>query len=189
MKYNAIKICSAALMKLGSAGISSFEEGTPEASIAARLYPLVRDGLISSYPWNFALRQVKLNRINEDPVADCKYAYAIPTDALRLMSVGAAGKSSGVEYYILGNNIYTNSSEAILTYISLPQEENFPPFFRDVLVAKLAAEFCLPLTENSVSAQEFAKRAENAVAAARLIDAQQITPRKVQDFNLIGVRK
>jgi len=189
MTYSAINICSAALIKLGAHSISSFEEGTVEAEISSKMYPMTRDALLSSYPWSFAVYQTKLNRLNVEPIADYKYAYALPNNFLRVISAGSGTRGAGIEYRILENRIHTNSEEAILTYIFRPEEENFPPFFYEALVSRLAAELCLPLTENVSVSQELLKRAESIVSAARLTDSQQATPKKVEDFTLLGARR
>ena len=189
MTYSAINICSAALIKLGAHSISSFEEGTVEAEASSKIYPLVRDALLSSYPWSFAICQAKLNRLNAQPVADYKYAYALPNDFLRVISAGNGSKGAGIEYRILERRIHTNSPEVILTYIFRPEEENFPPFFYEALVSKLASELCFPITENSSVAQELLKCAENIISSARLTDSQQATPKRVEDFTLLGARR
>lgn len=76
-----------------------------------------------------------------------------------------------------------------MTYIYQPGENNFPPFFCDALVAKLAAEFCLPLTESTTRAEFLEKVAEDELNRARLIDSQQATPRKFEDFTLVEARQ
>ena len=58
MNYSSISLCSKALLKIGASSITSFEEGTAEGEVAANLYPYIRDGLLSSYPWSFAVAQV-----------------------------------------------------------------------------------------------------------------------------------
>jgi hypothetical protein len=55
-------------------------------------------------------------------------------------------------------------------------------------VARLAAEFCLPLTENSSRAERLARLAEDELRLARLVDSQQDTPPRVEDFSLIRAR-
>lgn len=50
MALSAIALSSRALLKLGAAGIASFEEGTAESELAANLYPPVRDALLSAHP-------------------------------------------------------------------------------------------------------------------------------------------
>jgi hypothetical protein len=55
-------------------------------------------------------------------------------------------------------------------------------------VARLAAEFCLPLTENSARAERLTQLADDELRLARLVDSQQGTPGKVEDFTLIEAR-
>ncbi|MBT4890046.1 MAG: hypothetical protein HON65_10885, partial [Rhodospirillales bacterium] len=83
MALSSIALCSRALIKIGAMSITSFEEGTAESEVAANLYSSVRDGLLSSHPWNFASAQVTLARLNADPIADYAYAYQLPVDFLR----------------------------------------------------------------------------------------------------------
>lgn len=186
--YTDIGLCSKALLKLGATSIASFEDGTAEAEISSNLYPLIRDGMLSSYPWSFAVAQVTLGRLYDSPLADYQYAYQLPNDMLRIVSAGTQSRGRGLEYCIKENTLHTNSSHVVLTYIFRALENSFPPFFSDALVARLAAEFCLPLTESSSRAEFLYKLAEEELKKARLIDAQQATPKKFEDFTLTEVR-
>lgn len=189
MTYTDLGICSQALLKLGAESITSYEDGTAEAEISSSLYPLVRDSLLSSYPWKFAIAQRKLQRLAEVPVADYKYAYLLPPDFLRVISAGIGGKGQGIEYTINENRLHTNKGEVNLTYIFRPVESSFPPFFCEALVARLAAEFCLPLTESASRAELLAKNSEELIKRARLIDSQQSTPRCFEDYTLLEARQ
>lgn len=189
MIYSDISICSKALSKLGVEGIVSFEDGTAEAEISSSLYELIRDGLLSSYPWTFATAQKKLPRLKDAPIADYKYAFLLPNDYLRIISAGVGSKGMGVEYRISGNNLLTNHPSVVITYIYRVLEENFPAFFCDALTTKLAAEFCLSLMDDNSKANYLSKKAEEEIKTARLIDAQQSTPRKFEDFTLVEIRK
>lgn len=186
--YTDIGLCSKALLKLGATSIASFEDGTAEAEISSNLYPLIRDGLLSSYPWSFALTQTTLGRLYESPQADYVYAYQLPNDMLRIISAGSYSRGRGIEYCIKENRLHTDSENVVLTYIFRPAENSFPAFFCDALVARLTAEFCLPLTESSSRAEFLYKRAEEEIKKARLTDAQQATPKRFEDFSLTEVR-
>ena len=76
----------------------------------------------------------------------------------------------------------------MLTYVFRPDESAFPPFFDQALIARLAAEFCLPLTESTTRAEALHRLAEAEFRRARLIDAQEETPPAVGDFTLLGAR-
>ncbi len=189
MSNSSIDICSQALIKIGASGISSFEDGTAEAEVAESLYPYIRDALLSSYPWSFALSQTKLARLETAPVADYQYAYLLPADFLRIISAGSGNRGKGVEYRIVKDCLYSNLSQINLTYLRRPDEDNFPAYFCEALINKLAYEFCIPLTESTTRAEFLSKIAEDSISRARTVDAQQSTPSRFEDFSLVEVRQ
>lgn len=189
MTYTDISLCSNALLKIGAESITSYQDGTAEAEVALNLYPMIRDGLLSSYPWSFAVGQRNLPRLADAPVADFNYAYLLPNDFLRAISAGGSRQGRGKEYRIFENRLHSNASEINLTYIFRPHESMFPAFFCETLIAKLASEFCIPLTESTTRAEFLRKIAEDMEKKAHLIDAQQATPKKFEDFTLVGARQ
>ncbi len=188
MTFTAIGLCSRALIKLGAGSISSFEEETTEAHVAKQLYDTTVNALLASYPWRFALTQTSLARLTGKPTTDFRYAYALPNDCVRILSVGTSARSSGVSYRLCQNQLHTNQENVVLTYIARPTEALFPAFFTQALISRLAAEFCLPLTESTSRTDYLRKIADEEMKSARLIDSQQIIPSAFQDFSLIEVR-
>ena len=188
MALSALALCSRALLKIGATTIASFDEGTAEAEVAANLYPSVRDALLSAYPWSFATAQTPLPRLAAAPAADFAHAFQLPPDFLRALSAGTGGQGRGAVYRITEHRLHSNTPEVVLTYVFRPNESVFPPFFDSALIARLAAEFCIPLTENTSRTELLFKLAEAEMRAARLTDAQQDTPSSFQDFSLISAR-
>ena len=76
----------------------------------------------------------------------------------------------------------------VLTYISRPDEIDFPPFFDMALIAQMAAEFCIPLTDSTSRWEILQKVAEIELKRARLIDAQEDTAPSIEDFTLLEGR-
>ena len=188
MSYTAIALCAKALIKIGAKGITSFNEGTAEAQVAQALYATTRDALLTAYPWHFATAQVTLPLLAQTPTADYTCAFQLPTDFLRAISVGSGQRGQGVNYRINKDTLQCNSKNVVLTYIFRPMESNFPAFFAALLIMRLSAEFCLPLTESTSRADFLNRMADSAFAQAKLIDAQQSVPQAIEDFPLIGVR-
>ena len=189
MALSAIALCSRALLKLGAITIASFDEGTAESEVAANLYPAVRDAVLSSYPWKFATGQITLPRLAAAPVADFTTAYQLPADFLRALSAGAGEQGAGLSYRLAENRLHCDADQVTLTYIFRPDEASFPPFFDQVLIARLAAEFCIPLTESTTRAEFLYRLAEDEFRRAKLIDAQQDVPSAITDFPLVEVRR
>lgn len=188
MPMSAVELCAAALVKIGARPFASFEDDTAEAACARRLYPIARDLLLGMHPWSFTLAQAKLSPQATEPVADFAYAYALPEDHLRTVSVGTAGRSRGTAYRSQGGRILCDAQEIVLNYQRRVPEADLPAFFLPLLVTRLAAEFCIPLTEGSSRAMDLYRLAETELRSARLIDSQQTTPQAFDDFTLIEAR-
>lgn len=190
MALNDVALCSRALIRIGAAPITSFSDGTAESEIAGALFGPVRDGLLSAYAWSFATGQVALNLLEDDtPVADYQYAYSLPSDYLRALSAGVGAKGRGLNYRIARGQLHCNSATAILTYIFRPEEEEFPPYFDQALIARLSAEFTIPVTENTSRAEAHFRLAGDEFERARQVDAQQDSPNRIEDFTLVKVRQ
>lgn len=188
MALTDIALCSRALIRIGAAPISSFNDDTAESEIAGALYEPIRDATLSAYSWSFALGQVALTKLETPPAADYSNAFQLPNDFLRALSAGAGGKGRGLKFRIARNALHTNADEVMLTYIFRPDESEFPPYFDAVLISKLAAEFTIPVTENASRAEAMYRLAQNEFEQARQIDAQQDTPAAIESFSLIDAR-
>jgi hypothetical protein len=188
MALSALALCSRALIKIGAQPVASLDEGSAEAEVAANLYPAIRDALLSLHPWSFATAQATLPRLAAAPVADYPCAFQLPAGFLRVLSAGAPGSSRGLSYRLLEGRLHCGSEQVVLSYVFRPDESAFPPFFAAALAARLAAEFCIPLTENTQRAQLLYHQAEAELRAARQADSQQATPRAIEDFPLLTAR-
>ena len=188
MALTGIALCSRALIKLGADSIASFEDGTAEAEVAASLYAPIRDALISAHPWTFATGQISLPRLVAEPLADFAYAYQLPSDFLRALSAGTGARGRGIDYRIAERRLHTDVPAVTLTYIFCPDETTFPPFFDQILIARLAAEFCIPLTDSTTRSEALQKHARDELQRAKSIDGQQESPTYIDNFSLTGVR-
>ena len=188
MGLTKIDLCSRALVKVGANSITSFDDGTTEAEVAASLYSITCDAILSAHPWNFATQHVILLKLATLPLADFIFAFQIPLDCLRVLSAGHNGRGQGITYKIYKGQIYADTDEITITYISQLYEENFPPFFCMALISRLAAEFCIPLTDNTSRWMALQELAEAELRRAKLIDSQEDTPAAIADFTLIEGR-
>lgn len=188
MALSDVALCARALIRIGAKPITSFDEGTAEAEIAGALFGPVRDALLSAYGWSFAFGQAELARLETAPIADYAYAYQLPVDFLRALSAGQGSRGRGLNFRIARGALHTDAAAVVLSYIFRPEEEEFPPYFDQALIARLSAEFTIPVTENTSRAEAHFHFAEKEFARARQIDAQQDTPGRIERFSLIDVR-
>lgn len=183
MALTALALCTRALLKIGAAPVTSLEDGTAEAEVAANLYPGTRDALLSCHPWSFATGQASLNRLAAAPLSGFANAFQLPADLLRAIHV-----MPRAAFRIQEGRLLTDASDVTLTYVVRPAESEWPPSFAAALVARLAAEFCVPLTESTSRAESLHRLAESDLRAAKLADGQGQTPRAITSFPLLDVR-
>ena len=188
MALSELEIINAALVKLAAAPLVSLLDTGSEAMIALTLYPPVRDAMLAAYLWSFALReQVVAVPEGIAPVAGFSHAYALPTDHLRTIAVTANGAT--IRYRQYGNRIECNTADGVvITYVARVLPPEYAAYFDMVLVSRLAAELCVPLTENAARAEILYRMAEQEFARARHTDAQQDSPARLTSFPLIDVR-
>ncbi|WP_404425679.1 hypothetical protein [Thalassospira australica] len=193
MALGDIALCARALVMIGAAPIVSFEDDTAEAEVAGMLYPAIRDGVLAAYPWRFAARGAWLARRTgsgeggDDAPDAGEGRFVLPGDFIRLLSLETEG-GAVPEFELVQGAVRCAADRAYLRYVGRMAEGAFPAFFDLALITRLAAEFCVPLTESTTRAEYLFKRAEDQFRAARLADAQQSTPRAIGDFTLIGAR-
>ena len=84
-----VDIVNLALAHLGdNATVASLKppEGSAQAEHAARFYPIARDTLLEAHGWNFATRRSSMALVT-NPIAQWKYAYAVPNDCMDIIGV------------------------------------------------------------------------------------------------------
>ncbi|OAE72604.1 hypothetical protein A7J71_11330 [Achromobacter insolitus] len=86
---SVVDICNLALGHLGDeATVTSIDppEGSAQAEHCARFYPIARDTVLEAFTWNFATTRKQLAEL-PSPWSSWAYAYALPADFVRAISV------------------------------------------------------------------------------------------------------
>lgn len=179
---NEINICSRALAAIGANAISSFEEGTTEAEIAAAKYKTAKKDLLSIYCWTFALSETYMPQLKADEEAIYKYLYELPEDCLRVITVYDS------VYTFRFGKLNTNNQKPVLQYIADVSEEAMPAYFVTALIDRLARDFLIPITAKNSDYSLFDNIYQRTLANAKNIDAQSKTPSRIKNFAYIGVR-
>jgi len=67
MATTEVTISNSALIKLGAETITTFEDDNKRARLCKNQYPLMRDKLLRSHPWNFNTKRVELGLLAAAP--------------------------------------------------------------------------------------------------------------------------
>lgn len=199
---SSLSICSDALILLGAAPISSFTEGTDSAQACDRLYPDLRDNLLSSYEWVWSVKKVSLARLATNPTNEWTYAYQLPGDMLSgVMAVFETNstyqKPLRYGWEVYGDQLFTNLETVYIDYQATVTESKMPNYFVRLLRTAMAAELALVVTDQLNKADYFRQLAygtpgENGRGGlfrdAMNINARGTSPQVIEDYSLIDVR-
>lgn len=182
MAASDVAICNSALVKVGAKRITTLADNTPEARLCSEQYGKVRDDLLRSHPWNFAIKRAQLT-VSTTPVFYYTHSFTIPADCLRILNIIELDDTT--EWRKEGNQILCFEPGLSLTYISQVTNTTLhDAIFDEVLALKLAHDICYALTQSTTLKQLLAEEYKAALKDARTFDAQESSVRTVwsRDF-------
>ena len=187
---------------MGAAPISSFTEGSDAAQACDRLYPDVRDTLLSNYLWSWSVQKQQLGRLSTTPVDEWKYAYQLPGDMLSgvialFQSPGLGQLPVRYGWEIYGDQVYTNFEQVFIDYQASVAESKMPNYFVRLLRTAVASELAFVITDQVAKADYFRALAYGSPAdsgrgglmrEAMNVDGRGKPPQIIEDYSLIDVR-
>lgn len=182
-------ICNLALARIGAARISGSYTSNPGdqtyASVRAcqDCYALVRDRVLRSHPWNFAMARARVETADEDaPAFGWANRFPLPADCLRVVAVNDSSETDPRQDWTVEGAFVLSNDEAVdIAYVARTTAvDSFDPLFTQALVVLLAAELATVLTRGDSFRETLLKEYEGLVAPlARRVDAneQRLTER------------
>ena len=155
-------LCSLALTHVGKPPIDDINEASAEARACKQFYDITRDTLVQAYPWRVFRRTLALAAVTNDKAEAWGYAYARPTDALKVwrlmdslmgdyLPYSDLTRAGGHKYDIEGGVIYCHISPAYLQFgarsLSL-DPTRYPPLFQQAFAWHLGHLIAMPLTKD-----------------------------------------
>lgn len=184
-----VKICSNALLRLGSQPISSLADGSPRALVASNLYPTIRDSVLRSHPWNCAMKRAVLSPVVEAPAFGYTYAFTLPGDFLRAWHVSDDDGQTPLEYAIEGRQLLTDSGTVYLQYVFKNEDPaTWDTLLLNAMEVSMAAALAIPVTGDAAKKQEFEREAMVVLRSARAVDGQDNPPSQFNHSSLYRAR-
>ena len=174
---SAVDIANSALNLLGASTISAFTDDSKNARLINQRYEPVRNRGFRSHAWNCLHKRVQLAQNSTAPVIEYTYAYALPSDCLRVLKVhnGTTDSiASALDYKLEGRNIVTDEGTIYLIYIALDTDpNNYDTYLQESISHQLAADLAYAVTNNATLAEKYMTRADERLREARFIDATE----------------
>lgn len=157
---------NSALMLIGGLGdLTSLSQNRREAQVANRVYDHTKETLITEYLWRFTINRKTLSKLSFTAVYGEQYAYQLPADCLRVIQI----YPEGADYDIEGDKIITDVSSGIkIKYVRDMPEGEWPAWFTQMFILKLASIFATAIAEDNTKFQilddQFNKQRQLAMA-------------------------
>lgn len=141
-----VSICNSALSKIGSQSITALTDNNKRAKLCNEQYFKIRNELLRSHPWNFAIKRIVLDKDATIPEFQWNHKFCLPDDYLRSIEL----YESDQKFVIEGRFLLSNESVAKLVYISkVTDPTTFEDSFSELLALQLAYELSYPLVQSN----------------------------------------
>lgn len=187
------QIANRAISKLGEERVSNVDTDNIKAAKVMRYnWDIVRDALLTAYPWNFAVTRTQLAADTDAPAWGFSKKYTLPTDFLALLEIRdnpdyrlESDTSTG------GLRIVTNQGGPLyILYIRrVENTAEYDPLFVDAFATKLAYEACEEITDSTAKKAVLAQEFERNIKMAYASDAIQEKPQERETDTWILARE
>ena len=172
-----VDMCNSALNLLGASTISALTDDSKNARLCNQRFDSVRNRVFRSHAWNCLHKRVQLAQNSTAPVVEYTYAYALPSDCLRVLKIhnGTTDSiASAIDYKLEGRNVVTDEGTVYLIYVALDTDpNNYDSYLQESISHQLAADLCYAITNNATLANNYMVRADERLREARFIDATE----------------
>lgn len=174
-----VDICTSAMIKLGAEPINDLLDDTKEARLCRIQYPKIRDAVLRSAPWSFALKRIQLSPVSEDLLFGDENIFQLPQDCVRFFKLygGDTSTYSRDVYKIEGDRLITSLATVQGWYVTNDVEpEKYDSNFKEAVAAMLAADLCYAITQSNNLKQDLLVQARIFIDEARSYNSQEVTP-------------
>lgn len=193
----AVDICNLALDLLNQGPVSDISTSpqTDTEVICARWYDSCRRSVLRKHPWNFAITRAELAANATAPSFGYANAYDLPSDFLRLLTIGDDYVEDLKQKYQLEDNqiLYGDDTSTtalpiryIYDHVAVSQ---FDPLFIDCLSFELAIKMSRKITGDGEAAKELKELLKSIAPEAYAIDGQERPPQRIQRSKWIARRR
>lgn len=192
-----------ALGQIGATPINAIDDGSVNANHCQRFYPALRDGLLRSAHWNFAMRRVELAQEATAPAFEFAYSYALPADLLKIAEYNGSTPSTGdgtdltllearqlTKWRIEGRSLLTNDGEVKIVYVArITNPDIWDPIFYQLVATWLASKLANAIPKDHNMAKSLLAQAVDILLPIALaVDGQEGSVHPLSVVELIDGR-
>lgn len=196
-----VQIANLALAVIQAQPISSFDEDSEVARLMKLYYDTVLRQAFELYPWQFSLKQVRLQRMAQPLLPQYKYSYKLPADFIHLRWFRHGTETSvdnhDLKHYELVNADVVCMSDEPEIWCKYQYEAAvplYPTYFINLIVALLvdevAAVFGANLTlQNQYHERAYGKNGKIALALRHEREQNPMDYQRIAPNYFAGIRQ
>lgn len=195
---SAVNICSLALdiLKQGAIQDIAVPQTTTE-KICARWYDMTRQECLAAHPWKFAIKRDILTPDGTAPVFGYTYAYNLPNDYIRMVSIGDdflgdLSRQREVEngQILLDAGTDTDGTSVQIRYVyDITSVTQFAPLFIKYFVLQLALNMCNKFSISATARQQILSEFNMVQAEAKAVNGQENKIKRIQNSRILTKRR
>lgn len=176
----ALEIANRALLKLKDTAIGSFTDSGAKPKNLRENFKVIADHVLLERDWSFAHIRASLTEDETTTnLTDYEYMYDLPSDMLMPREL-----SSGEQYIIEGQKLYTNDDDPVLHYTQSVVEmvdsggtdipsltTTVPSYAEEAIALAIAADLALKITGDINTVQLISAEAAATLTRAKQHDA------------------
>ncbi len=194
---SAVEICNLALDLLKEGPITDIttNPSTDTEVLCARWYDQTRRAVLRKHPWNFAITRSNLAANATAPVFGYANAYDLPSDFIRLVTIGDDYVEDLKQKYQLEDNQLLYGGDTSTTALPVryvydhTAVSQFDSLFVDCLAFELAIKMSRKITGDGEAAKEIKELLKSISPEAYAIDGQERPPQRIQRSKWIARRR
>lgn len=172
-------IANLALTRLGADRITDLDtEQTEDAAKIKAVFDFLRDEVLRSHSWNFAIDRINFNKLATTPEFGFNNQFQIPGNVLRILppSTGQGSFNPG-EYKIEGDKVLTNDvTFKSRCVVRIEDTTKWDAAFVELFAARLQAELAYAIVNNRALAADLFNLYLAKLRAVKAYDAMEDTP-------------
>lgn len=190
MAASQTDICNRALQRLGAQRIQSINDQSPAARACLTCYYPVRDAVLRSHRWGFAIQRFQLAASSTPPVFGPANYFPLPTGWLKVLSPDAKMNWNFRDWIIESNQIVSDMSAPLSVRIVMSIEDTtkYDPCFVEAFAARMAWEMCEQVTQSNTKKADCKTAFDLAIGEAKKANAIEQVPQRPEEDEWVTAR-
>ena len=183
-----VSICNQALGLVGANSITALDDDQREAKLCQLNYEPVRDAVLAEHAWTFATKWLDIPAVANPSPGEFPNEFPLPPDVIAVLFVGQNYRHP--ENWQVENNAIRASVQTCRCQVvyQVTDTSKFSSMFTQALVARLASELAIPITNSRTLMENMYALYERKVQMAAAKDNQQGRSRRIRSTWLVNAR-